>query len=93
MFEKILSITKNYAIVKVSNNVNNDILNYNVILEDANKKVLGEIDEVVNGEAKISFLGEYVDNRFFSGIIRRPTLNANIRIINQHIIIIRLRLI
>ena len=83
MFEKILSITKNYAIVKVSNNVNNDILNYNVILEDANKKVLGEIDEVVNGEAKISFLGEYVDNRFFSGIIRRPTLNANIRIINQ----------
>ena len=83
MFEKILSITKNYAIVKVSNNVNNDILNYNVILEDSNKKVLGEIDEVVNGEAKISFLGEYVDNRFFSGIIRRPTLNANIRIINQ----------
>ena len=55
MFEKILSITKNYAIVKVSNNVNNDILNYNVILEDAEKKVLGEIDEVVNGEAKISF--------------------------------------
>ena len=77
MFEKILSITKNYAIVKVSNNVNNDILNYNVILEDADKKVLGEIDEVVNGEAKISFLGEYLDNRFFSGIIRRPTLNAS----------------
>ena len=83
MFERILSITKNYAIVKVSNNVNNDILNYNVILEDSDKKVLGEIDEVINGEAKISFLGEYIDNRFFSGIIRRPTLNANIRIINQ----------
>ena len=83
MFERILSITKNYAIVKVSNNVNNDILNYNVILEDSEKKVLGEIDEVINGEAKISFLGEYIDNRFFSGIIRRPTLNANIRIINQ----------
>ena len=83
MFEKILSITKNFAIVKVSNNINDDILNYNVILEDNNKKILGEIDEVVNNEAKISFLGEYIDNRFFSGIIRRPTLNSNIRIINQ----------
>ena len=83
MFEKILSITKNYAIVKVSNNISDDILNYNVILEDSNKKILGEIDEVINNEAKISFLGEYIDNKFFSGIIRRPTLNSNIRIINQ----------
>ena len=83
MFEKILSITKNFAIVKVSNNINDDILNYNVILEDNNKKILGEIDEVINDEAKISFLGEFINNRFYSGIIRRPTLHAQIRIINQ----------
>lgn len=83
MFEQILSITKNYAIVKVSNNVNDDILNYNVILEDNDKRILGEIDEVINNEAKISFLGEYINNRFFSGIIRRPTLHSKIRIINQ----------
>ena len=83
MFEQILSITKNFAIVKISNNINDDILNYNVILEDKDKKILGEIDEVVNDEAKISFLGEFINNKFFSGIIRRPTLHANIRIINQ----------
>ena len=83
MFEKILSITKNFAIVKVSSNINDDILNYNVILEDKDKRILGEIDEVINDEAKISFLGEFINNRFFSGIIRRPTLHANIRIINQ----------
>ena len=82
MFEKILSITKNFAIVKVASNINDDILNYNVILEDKDKKILGEIDEVVNDEAKISFLGEFINDRFFSGIIRRPTLHANIRIIN-----------
>ena len=83
MFEKILSMTKNNAIVKVSNNIGDDILNYNVILEDKDKRILGEIDEIVNNEAKISFLGEFIDNRFYSGIIRRPTLNANIRIINK----------
>ena len=47
MFEKILSISKNNAIVKISNNISDDILNYNVVLEDNNKKILGEIDEVV----------------------------------------------
>ena len=83
MFEKILSITKNFAIVKISSNINDDILNYNVILEDKDKRILGEIDEVIDDEAKISFLGEFINNKFFSGIIRRPTLKANIRIINQ----------
>lgn len=83
MFEKILSITKNYAIVKIANNISDDILNYNVILEDNNKKILGEIDEVINDEAKISFLGEFINDKFYSGIIRRPTLNSTIRIINQ----------
>ena len=83
MIEKILSVTKNFAIVKISSNINDDILNYNVILEDKDKRVLGEIDEVINDEAKISFLGEFINDRFFSGIIRRPTLNANIRIINE----------
>lgn len=83
MFENILSITKNYLIVKISNNISNDILNYNVILEDNDKKILGEIDEVINDEAKISFLGEFIEEKFYSGIIRRPTLNSKVRIINQ----------
>ena len=83
MFEKILSITKNYAIVKISNNISDDILNYNVVLEDKEKKILGEIEEVIDSNAKISFLGEFIDGRFYSGIIRRPTLNSNIRIINK----------
>ena len=55
MFEKILSITKNYAIVKISNNISDDILNYNVVLEDKEKKILGEIEEVIDSNAKISF--------------------------------------
>ena len=83
MFEKILSITKNYAIVKIINNINDDILNYNVILEDNYKKILGEIDEIINDEVKISFLGEFINDRFYSGIIRRPSLTSTVRIINK----------
>lgn len=83
MFERILSVTKNFAIVKTSNSINDDILNYDVILEDNDRKILGEIEEIIDGNAKISFLGEFINNRYYSGIIRRPTLNAKIRIINS----------
>ena len=79
MFEKILSVTKNFAIVKVSNNINDDILNYNVILEDNNKKILGEIDEVINNEANgyTVYIKDYPfwDNTTLDGVeVRQPWL-------------------
>lgn len=81
MFEKIITISKNYALVKLSGMVSEDLLNYNVVFED-DKKILGEIEEVEGDTIKITFLGEYINGRFYSGIIRKPSLNASIRIIN-----------
>ncbi|MGM9881277.1 MAG: ATP-binding protein [Bacilli bacterium] len=83
MFKEIISITKNYAIVKIDNIINDDLLNLNVVFEEDNKKILGEIEEVNLDEVKINFLGEFHDNKFFDGIIRKPSIKANIRIINS----------
>lgn len=82
MFKEIKTISKNYAIVEINNNVNSDILNINVIIEDKDLKILGEVEDINDGVVKISFLGEFHDNKFYSGIIRRPSLKSNIRIIN-----------
>lgn len=81
MFEKIISISKNYAFVKIAGTVTEDLLNYNVVFED-DKKILGEIEEVEGDIIKITFLGEFINGKFNSGIIRKPSLSANIRIIN-----------
>lgn len=83
MFGKIMSISKNYAFVVVNNANSDDLLNFNVIFEDSNKKILGEIEEIDNGVAKIAFLGEYHDGKFYSGIIRKPSFSSNVRIINK----------
>ena len=82
MFKEITTISKNYAIVKIDNVINDDLLNLNVIFEENNKKILGEIEEIINSEAKITFLGEFINDKFFDGIIRKPSINAKIRIIN-----------
>ena len=81
MFERIITISKNYALVKLSGMVSEDLLNYNVIFEDE-KKILGEIEEVEGDVIKITFLGEFINERFFIVIIRKPSLSASIRIIN-----------
>ena len=81
MFEKIISISKNYALVKIAGVISEDLLNFNVVFED-DKKILGEIEEVDGENIKITFLGEFINGKFYSGIIRKPSLTAKIRIIN-----------
>ena len=34
MFEKIISISKNYALVKIAGVISEDLLNFNVVFED-----------------------------------------------------------
>ena len=59
MFKEIVAISKNYAIVKIDSIINDDLLNLNVVFEEENKKILGEIEEVANNEIKINFLTPY----------------------------------
>ena len=83
MFKEITSISKNYALVKLVGNISDDILNFNVIFEEPNKKILGEIEEIIDDKIKITFLGEFIEGRFYSGIIRKPSLTSVVRLINQ----------
>jgi len=82
MFKEIVTISKNYAIVKIDNVINDDLLNLNVVFEEQGKRILGEVEGIIGSEARINFLGEFHDNKFYDGIIRKPSTKATIRIIN-----------
>mgnify|MGYP004728668941 FL=1 len=82
MFKEIKNITKNYAIAEINGDINSDILNINVVIEDNDLRILGEVEDIDNDLVKIAFLGEFHEGKFYSGIIRRPSLKSNIRIIN-----------
>ena len=83
MFKEITAISKNYAMVKIDNVSSDDLLNMNVIFEDDNKRILGEVEEIDGNQVKIVFLGEFHDTKFFGGIIRKPSLTSKIRLINK----------
>lgn len=85
MFGKIVYIGDNVAHVKIGNKeeLNTNVINYHVMFEDSKKRVLGEVGDIDEDIIKIRLLGEIVDNNFVGGVIRKPNLNSNIRIITQ----------
>ena len=83
MFKEITAISKNFAMVRLEGNASDDLLNMNVIFEDGTKKILGEVEEIDGNQLKICFLGEFVNDKFLGGIIRKPSLTSKIRMINQ----------
>ncbi|MDD4643955.1 MAG: DUF87 domain-containing protein, partial [Bacilli bacterium] len=58
-------------------------LNYHVIFEENNYKVVGEIREVSVDKIKVNLLGEINNGRFLSGVIKKPSLDSACRIINK----------
>ena len=85
MLGKIKTISKNGAVVEVdtSTTTAKDLINLHVVFEDENKKILGEIDAILEDTVKISFLGELTEDDFIGGLIKKPSLDAKVRIINE----------
>ena len=85
MFGKINYITESVAFIEntLKNQETFDLMNVHVIFEAPNQKILGEIFEINPEQIKIRFLGEYIDNHYVNGVIRKPLLSSKIRIINE----------
>ena len=86
MLGKVLTITKNSAIVSVNKETISgikDLINLHVVFEDTDKKILGEVDSIEQDTIKVSFLGELTDNDFIGGLIKKPSLDENVRIFNK----------
>ena len=85
MFGKIVYISDNMAHVEMQEGspVATDLMNMHVVFEDADHKVMGEIEDIDAKLMKIRFLGEIINGRFVGGVLKKPTLASKIRIISK----------
>ena len=85
MFGKIIYISDNTAHISIPEGtpVATNLMNMHVVFEDDNKKILGEVNDVSKDVIKVTFLGEFNDKGFIGGVIRKPTLEAKLRIVNK----------
>jgi len=85
MFDRIVYIGENncYVSLKEGVEIKSNILSSHVIVEDAEKQILGEISELNQGRVNIKLMGEFNEGRFQSGILRKPLMDATIRPVNE----------
>lgn len=83
MFERIVYIGDRTCNVKLKSDadVTFNLMNLHVIFEDKDKKILGEVDDIDQDIVKVRFLGEITSRGLLGGVIRKPTLDASIRVI------------
>jgi hypothetical protein len=85
MFGKIIYINDNLAHIKIVDGtpLATNLMNLHIMFEDDKKKILGEVEDIGEEIIKVRFLGEIVNNSFVGGVIRKPTLEAKIRVITR----------
>lgn len=85
MFEGITYISNQGAHIKLkdASQLKTNLMNLHLVFEDNNKKILGEVNDVDGGLVKTRFLGEIVGDKLLGGTIRKPSLDASIRVIDR----------
>ena len=85
MFDRIVYIGDHFANVKLKdvNNLAINLMNLHLIFEDNTKKVLAEVDNLDGDLVKARFLGEIVNGKLLGGTLRKPNLDAKVRVISR----------
>lgn len=85
MFGKIRYISDNEAVVTYNKegNVITNLMNLHVVFEAANTRILGEVKTIDEDVVHITLLGEFINDRFIVGTIKKPTLDSMVRTINN----------
>ena len=85
MFGRILYISDNMAYIenKSDNDTKGDLLNLHLVFEYGSQNILGEIQEIRDDRIEVKFLGEFVNGKYYNGILRKANLSSSIRTINQ----------
>ena len=83
MFGKIVYISNSMAKVQITGELNTSLMNMHVILEDGGRRILAAVEDVNDTTVQVNFLGEFIDNKFVTGVIRKPSLDSKTRIITK----------
>ena len=83
MFEKIVYISNEIARIKVTGELESNIMNMHVVFEDGDRYILGQVQDLDGDIVKVNFLGELIDNRFTPGVTMKPSLKSRIRMITK----------
>ena len=85
MLGKIIGIEEDTVLVKLNIDLDQfqNLVNLHVVMEDADKIMVGEITDIKDGIAYVNLLGEIINNKFVFGVIRKPSFASSVKLISK----------
>ena len=85
MIGNIIGIEENTVLVNLNIDLNKiqNLIGLMAIMEDGDKKIVGEIANIKNNVGYINLLGEIRNDKFISGVINKPSFSAVIKLISK----------
>ena len=82
MFGKIISIKDDLIIMEnTTGEAEANILNYHVVFTSNDRNTVGEIISISQKEIHVLLIGEFINNQFSAGVIKKPTLKSGCRLV------------
>lgn len=85
MLGKIIGIEENVVLIKLTIDLEKfqNLVNLHVIMEDVDRRIVGEITDIKDDIAYINMLGEIQDGKFLFGVIKKPSFGSSVKIISK----------
>ncbi len=83
MFGKIISIDSNIVVIEnASKKVESSLLGFHIVFENKHN-VVAEITHIDTEKIECILVGEFIGDKFVSGMTHKPASNSSIRIVNK----------
>ena len=85
MLGKITGIQDNTVFLKLNVKLEEmqNIINLYVLLEDKERKLIGEIVDIKEDVASVNLVGEFINDKFLFGVSKKPSFSASSKIISK----------
>jgi uncharacterized protein len=85
MLGTIIGIENNVILLEVNMDLTKfqNLINLHVVMEEEDRRVVGEITDIIDGVARINMLGEIINSRFVFGVIHKPSFGATVKLISK----------
>ena len=86
MLGKIIEIKDNKVIIRLEIDITRqpNLVGLHLVLEDNNKKIVAEIENIDQEKMTANIVGELVGNNFIPGTSTKPSFKSNVRIIQMN---------
>ena len=85
MLGTIIGIEENTVLIRLNIELDKyqSLINLHVLMEDSAHKIVGEITDIKEGVAYVNMLGEFQNNQFVFGVVRKPSFGATVKLISK----------